>query len=101
MRAIALSLPLSLSLSRSSAPLFPARTDRGLWPPAAPGAYNPHLPEHLPAYSFGLKTPLEKPSDTPAPNAYKPDKLTHAPNYSFGLKTPIEKPSDTPGTPIL
>ena len=68
---------------------------------SAPGAYNPHLLEHLPAYSFGLKTPLDKPSDTPAPNAYKPDKPAHAPNYSFGLKTPIEKPSDTPGIVTL
>ena len=53
--------------------------------------------EHLPAYSFGLKTQVEKPSDTPAPNAYKPDKPAHAPEYSFGVKTAVEKPSATPG----
>jgi len=31
----------------------------------APGTYNPEKPEHTPNYSFGLKTPLGKPSDTP------------------------------------
>lgn len=64
----------------------------------APCAYDPHLPEHLPAYSFGVKTALEKPLDTPAPNAYNPDKVAHAPEYSFGLKTPMEKPNNTPGS---
>lgn len=64
---------------------------------SAPGTYDPQLPEHLPAFSFGLKTALEKPFDTPAPNAYNPDKPVHAPEYSFGLKTQLEKPNDTPG----
>jgi len=31
----------------------------------APGAYNPELPVHTPAYPFGLRTPIGKPSDTP------------------------------------
>jgi len=89
----------------------------------APGAYNPEKPEHTPNYSFGLKTPIGKPSDTPgkiplnmeknsskiflelnykltsflAPGAYNPDLPVHSPAYAFGLRTPIGKPSDTPG----
>lgn len=71
----------------------------------APGAYDPQksdkvLLDNAPKYSFGLKTQMEKPIDTPAPGTYDPDKsdkiLDNAPKYSFGLKTQVEKLLDTP-----
>lgn len=80
------------------------------------------LHEASPMHSFGLRTNLEKPFDTPglfashyrnltifnlifyfpAPNIYKvdiADKVLHenSPRHSFGHRTNLEKPLDTPG----
>uniref|UniRef100_A0A8D8VSQ0 Outer dense fiber protein 3 n=1 Tax=Cacopsylla melanoneura TaxID=428564 RepID=A0A8D8VSQ0_9HEMI len=56
------------------------------------------------AQTFGARTPLPKPLNTPAPGAYNPEKATDSlsnhtnlPAYTFRLKTEIEKPSNTPG----
>lgn len=56
--------------------------------------------DNAPKYTFGLKTNLDKPSNTPAPGDYCPEKamVDNAPKYTFGLKTNLEKPSNTPGT---
>lgn len=50
-----------------------------------------------PQYSFGLKTNISKPNNTPAPGAYNTEKAFNSPQYSFGLKTNIEKPNGVPG----
>ncbi|CAH0560735.1 unnamed protein product [Brassicogethes aeneus] len=67
----------------------------------APGDYNPDKAEKVihdnsPKYTFGLKTNLEKPLDTPAPNAYSPFQRSSSKRYSFGIRTSIRKHNDTP-----
>lgn len=63
--------------------------------------------DSTPKYSFGMKTQVEKPNDTPAPDTYKIERsntiiLYHrSPKYTFGIRPEINKPNDTPGTILL
>lgn len=69
----------------------------------APGAYQPEksslLLDRKPAFTFGLKTIVEKPNNTPAPGAYEPEKskLDNTPSYSFGIRPNLDKPNTNPG----
>jgi len=73
----------------------------------APGQYSPekHLMafEDSPKYSFGLKTQLEKPSDTPAPGTYKMERSNtiilydSSPSFTFGTRPDIDHSNTNPG----
>ena len=60
-----------------------------------------------PKYSFGVKSQIEKPNDTPAPDAYKIERsntiiLYHrSPKYTFGIRPADERPNDTPGMTLF
>ncbi|CAH0560738.1 unnamed protein product [Brassicogethes aeneus] len=70
----------------------------------APGDYNPDKAEKVihdnsPKYTFGLKTNLEKPLDTPGPNVYQIPSVVCAPAYTISgrNKEPIDERVKNPG----
>lgn len=59
--------------------------------------------EGTPKYSFGMKTQVEKPNDTPAPGTYKIERSNtiilydRSPTYTFGTRPIIDHSNTNPG----